>query len=258
VSVPEESIADLYEGLHGTSQAGQIEEAGGLADEPERIARAFAEEVRRFENFHANEPFYPAGTRKALPVQVSEVRKTPQLAAMLWRPPTWPVADHPRLGFRYVDREIASARTTKDASGGRPLSLDLLLANAEDRTPIVGEVKLGGDQNAFYALVQALVHAARLSTPKQRERLRRFYADHFAGEQPAEVVDVYVIVRDAPTAGTRPELFNLAAQLAKQLVDDPQVSQGVRRIACIGARTETEPLVFDALFAFGPGCPNPA
>ena len=48
-----------------------------------------------------------------------------------------------RLGFRYVDREIASARTTKDGSGGRPLSMDLLLANAEDRTPIVGEVKLG-------------------------------------------------------------------------------------------------------------------
>jgi len=134
----------------------------------------------------------------------------------------------------------------------------LLLANAEDRTPIVGEVKLGGDQNAFYALIQALVHAARLSTPKQLERLRRFYADHFAGEQPAGVVDVYVIVRDAPAAGTRPELFKLATKLAEQLVDDAEVSQRVRRIACVAARTEAEPLVFDALFAFGPGCHNPA
>ena len=101
---------------------------------------------------------------------------------MLWRPAAWGVVDHPHLRFRYVDREIASARTTKDSSRGRPLSLDLLLANAEDRTPIVGEVKLGGDQNAFYALIQALVQAARLSTPKQLERLRRFYADHFAGK----------------------------------------------------------------------------
>lgn len=93
--MPEESIADLYEGLHGTSQGAQIENAGELADEAARIGRAFAEEVRRFGNFRANEPFYPAGTRKALPEQVPEVRKTPQLAAMLWRPPAWQVADHP-------------------------------------------------------------------------------------------------------------------------------------------------------------------
>lgn len=162
--------------------------------------------------------------------------------------------NHPELGFRYVDREIASARTTKRGDGGRALSLDLLLANAADRTPIAGEVKLGGDQNVFYALIQALVHAARLATPSQMERLRRFYADHFASDHPAAVVDVYVIVRDAPTAGTRPVLFELATTLAAQLVDVPEVAERVRRITCLAARPEAEPLAFDALFAYGPGC----
>ena len=45
------------------------------------------------------------------------------------------------------------------------------------------------------------------------------------------MVDVYVIVRDAPSAGTRPELFKLASKLAEQLVDEPEVSQRVRRIS---------------------------
>jgi hypothetical protein len=258
VTVPDESVVDLYTGLHGTSQGDQITEAGKLVAEPQRVARAFAEERRRFESFAVNEPFYPAGTRKPLPEHVSESRRTPQLAALLWRPPVWDVVGHPELGFRYVDREIATSRTTKGSDGKRPLSVDLLLANADDRTPIVGELKLGGDQNAFYALIQGLVHAARLASPKQLERLRRFYADHFAREQPSGVVDLYVVLRDAPTAGTRPKLLELANTLAGELTQDAEVTQHVRRIACIAAQTDADPVRFDALFAYGAGCPGPA
>lgn len=54
---PQESIADLYAGLHGTPQGAKIEQATELADKPGRISRAFAEEVRRFGAFRANEPF---------------------------------------------------------------------------------------------------------------------------------------------------------------------------------------------------------
>jgi hypothetical protein len=148
----EESIADLYKSLDGTPQGAQISKACELVGELERVSQAFAEECRRFETFAANEPFYPAGTRKSLPETVSEVRRTPQLAALLWCPPAWEVTDHPELGFRYVDREITTARTTKDVDRSRPLSMDLLLANAEDRTPIVGEVKLGGGTKTRFTL----------------------------------------------------------------------------------------------------------
>lgn len=257
MTVPQGSVVDLYTELHGTSQGDQITEAGKLVKEPGRVARAFAEERHRFESFAANEPFYPAGTRKPLPENVSEVRRTPQLAALLGRPPAWKVVDHPELSFRYVDREIATSRTTKGSDGSRPLSVDLLLANAEDRTPIVGELKLGGDQNAFYALIQGLVHAARLASPRQLQRLRRFYADHFASEQPSDAVDLYVVLHDAPTAGTRAELFELASKLAGELAQDPEVTRHLRRIACIAAQTDADPLCFDALFAFGAGCPGP-
>lgn len=257
MAVPQESVVDLYTGLESTPQGDQITEAGKLVEESGRVARAFAEERRRFEDFAANEPFYPAGTRKPLPQEVPEIRRTPHFAAVLWRPRVWDVVGHGELGFRYVDREIATSRTTKGSDGLRPLSVDLLLANAEDRTPIVGELKLGGDQNAFYALIQGLVHAARLASPRQLQRLQRFYADHFAREEPSGAVDLYVVLRDAPTAGTRPELYELANKLARQLSEDVAITAHVRRIACIAAQTDADPLRFDALFAYGAGCPDP-
>jgi len=102
-----------------------------------------------------------------------------------------------------------------------------------------------------------VVHAARLGSPTQLERLRRFYPDHFA-ERPFGAVDVYVVLRDAPTAGTRPELLELAKNLARELARDTEVRDHVRRIACIAARTGTEPVRFDARFAYGAGCPDRA
>lgn len=47
VTVPNESVVDLYAGLHGTSQGDQITEAAKLVKETGRVARAFAEERRR-------------------------------------------------------------------------------------------------------------------------------------------------------------------------------------------------------------------
>jgi hypothetical protein len=44
--------------------------------------------------------------------------------------------------------------------------------NAGDRTPIVAEVKIGGDANAQLALIQALAAAAQLAPERQRRRLR--------------------------------------------------------------------------------------
>jgi len=93
--------------------------------------------------------------------------------------------------------------------------------------------------------------------PDELERLRRFYPDHFA-ERPFGAVDVYVVLRDAPTAGTRPELLELAKNLARELARDTEVRDHVRRIACIAARTGTEPVRFDARFAYGAGCPDRA
>ena len=84
----------------------------------------------------------------------------------------------PDLAFEYVDRELLLQRTESPAKwengainrgGIRP---DILLADLETRTPIVAELKLRGDMDPFYALVQALAGAAHLATSAQYERMR--------------------------------------------------------------------------------------
>ena len=51
--------------------------------------------------------------------------------------------------------------------------IDLLLVRTDPgpRVPIVCEVKIGGDQNVHYALIQALALAAQLAPVAQRKRL---------------------------------------------------------------------------------------
>ena len=84
----------------------------------------------------------------------------------------------PDLAFEYVDRELLLQRTESPAKwengainrgGIRP---DILLADLETRTPIVAELKLPGDMDPFFALVQALAGAAHLATSAQYERMR--------------------------------------------------------------------------------------
>ena len=64
--------------------------------------------------------------------------------------------------------------------------------NAEDRTPIVAEIKVGADENAELGLIQALAAAAQLSSASQLTRLHRQFKDFFSNEAPS-AVDVYVI-----------------------------------------------------------------
>ncbi len=252
MSESQRSISEIYKGLGDLGQKQQIEKAAQLLRESGVVDEAFAAERVRFDEFLANEAFYPSGTRKPLPRRTKpEVQSTAEFARLLWEPPRWRVEGHPGLDFHYVDREIVTSRTT---GGGEyaPLSMDLLLANAEDRTPIAAELKLGGDQNAFYALIQCLVHAARLSTPNQIGRLRRFYQDHFDVEDGPESLDLYVVLRDHPRAGTRPELLRQAEELAAAvMVDRTAISRAVRQIACISAIVDADPVSFEVEFAAG-------
>jgi hypothetical protein len=81
---------------------------------------------------------------------------------------------------------------------GRQISLEALLVSAEDRTPIVAEIKIGGDQNLEFGLVQALAAAAQLSSEPQLHRLHDQYRNAL-GESAPTRLDVYVIAARAPS-----------------------------------------------------------
>lgn len=138
------------------------------------------------------------------------------------------VAGEPLLDCRYVDRELALG------GGRRGLRLDLLLVNAHDRTPVLAEVKLGADKDAFAALVQLLACASLLSGRAGYERMRNAYpsagfARPAAGAEP--VVDAMVLlVEPRWRASGWVELLAAAREIARAVTADTQASQCMRRI----------------------------
>jgi hypothetical protein len=136
-------------------------------------------------------------------------------------------------------------RTTSPAEwedGTRNLGgirLDVLLADAADRTPVVGELKLPGDMDPFFALIQALACAAHLATPHQYERMRRhLHRGKTALTEPPRLdVDVLFVDPAGHQPGQRPKgrylpALRLAAEaLAPKLLAHDALSQSVRRIA---------------------------
>ncbi len=161
----------------------------------------------------------------------------------------WSVARHPELQFKFVEREIVTSRAERPDKRGKyiagvpPVSADLLLVNAKDATPIVCEVKMGGDQNALFALVQSLAAVAQLTSKPQRERLRAQYAPSF-GETTPKLFDVYVMTYAAPTRGIRPELMTMAQERAEELREARSLKKWVRRIAFVEAVADGDSLKF--------------
>jgi hypothetical protein len=146
----------------------------------------------------------------------------------------------------YVDRELLIQRTTSPAEwedgthnrGG--VRLDVLLAYAANRTPIVGELKLPGDMDPFFALIQALACAAHLATPNQYERMRcHLHRGRLPELSAAPRLDVCVLFVDPPDYDPAqppkgrymPDLKTAAETLAPKLVAEDALAETVRRVA---------------------------
>src|SRR5262249_49078525 len=113
------------------------------------------------------------------------------------------VDGNPHLTADYVDYELSILSTHGDArfddaeqtKAGRALKVDLLLANRQDRTPVLAEVKRGRDKDPFSGLVQLLAYIAHLATPSQYGRLRsQLPAGRFPDREPR--LDGYLLLYD--------------------------------------------------------------
>jgi hypothetical protein len=207
------------------------------------LAEAFAATVEDVGHQKARGAFFPEGTRTSLfelgpRARSKEILDTAHVQSLLGRPPRWEVTDNRSLDFEFVARELtpmssvaAGGRAWLTAAAERPVSLDALLVNAEDRTPIVAEIKVGNDENAELGLIQALTAVAQLSSRWQLARLHRQFEDFFSTE-PA-TLDVYVITAGAPDRGVRPQLAARAHALASQLMSDGALAAWIRRVASL-------------------------
>lgn len=233
-------LVDEYRGLLKLSQSQRLERAEQLIRRPASLAKAFSDSREQFASFdHADEDFYdPVPPRTPLPKKPKGLGSTVEVAARLSGGGPKRVLGDDRLSFNYIDRELVPARTKTGAvfADGKSirsgLRLDLLLANRDDGTPIIGEVKVAQDKDPFFALIQALTHAAYLSTPAQFKRLARVYSNKKI--KVGKNLDVYLLLAQAPAAATYWfELREAARRLAARLIAQESLTDGVRRIAAV-------------------------
>ena len=109
------------------------------------------------------------------------------------------------LAFRYVDRELLLQRTRSPAKwsderkNGGGLRLDILLADEATKTPVAAELKLPGDMDPFFALVQALACAAHLATRNQQRRMcETLPAGSLLTSSDPPSIDVFVLYVNRP------------------------------------------------------------
>lgn len=268
--IPVTDIMRRYQALRKMSQAARLKEAEHLIEHPEELAAEFAASVARFASYsNLKDHFYPPG-RPEHPVS-DELKRTNDLILPLKAQqqvipvdaadrtmqhdagPAVTAVPAPSLGADYVDRELLVQRTTSPAAwedgthnrGG--LRLDVLLADIEDRTPIVGELKMPGDMDPFFALVQGLACAAHLATANQYERMRQHLdLGRFPELADAPRLDVWVLFVDGPDykPGKRlkgkymNDLKSAAETLAPRLLAQDTISSSVRRIAGLGMKRD--------------------
>ena len=157
--------------------------------------------------------------------------------------------------FQYIDYEINPRRTTaskfENGKSGQSSGtgwVDLLLSNANDQTPIVGEIKADTDVNPFFGLIQCLMYAVELSTESQRTRLKEFYKNRFAAGSSGteEVIDIYLFLLRYPEDQVSREFLTLTDQLSARLMADNTLGLGfIRRIVAL-----ENPMAEPALSAF--------
>ena len=227
----------------------RIAEAERLLAHPEKLPMLFDESVQQVENEYRNyQPFHPVGhvfgyAKTGEPHGVG-LNGTVDVAARLAGKDVWDVGGCPRLSFRFIDREVEITRSRPgDPEAKANLSklvVDLFLANAHDRTPILCELKLRRDECAFYALVQLLTQASYATTVSQRERLVLFGSrpdlvlrEALPGQAP--MLDLYILLAEPPVAEPHNAIRPLAIKLSHALIADARISERVGCIAWIEA-----------------------
>lgn len=248
-------LREFYGALHALREQEQTAIAELHAEDPERLIARFAHSVEAVAAYPAIDEAFHGARSEAWKEKAGEpITSTTAFVANLAAGERHEVSRATDLDFEYVDREIFPLRSTEIAVEGRSVrrSVDLLLRD-RDGFPIVGELKVAGDSPTYYALVQALMYAAELSSQSQLRRLVELpdYAFRLPDEgEPG--LSIYLIAFAAPERGKyRTRSFDASKKIVAKLMVDPRVNRVVRRIAYLEASADLgsgSKLAFNQLF----------
>ena len=253
---PATPLRDFYDALHLLKEQEQTALAEAHAEDATLLASRFQQSVETLATRESiGEAFYPPGRKDPLSVaSPREIKSTFDFVARLVRQGgTVKGADH--LSFEYIDREIFPTRTTigTPETRHRRRSLDLLLANVHDRTPVFAELKIRGDRLPYFALVQALMLTSEFLAAPQRGRLGA-HAPGLVWPASPPFADIYVIAYEVPERGKyRERSLRATEKICERLMSDGYVPQQVRRLVYLNTSSVAENLEFERAFGFGQG-----
>lgn len=260
--VPITALRHLYRLLRDfPKEEFQLAVATELNRRPNQLAKLIAESREHFSLYdNREEAFHDRGAEGALTGrrQGSSYLADRLVVDLVAKEHRSVDCQDPTFNFRYVDYDIGTRRTTgSQLENGRPASragtggIDLLLSNAHDQAPIVGEIKADTDVNPFLGLIQCLMYAVELSTEPQRARLCKFYPTRFAEITKSPVIDIYLFLLRYPQDPISQEFLTLTNQLSGNLVADNTLELGfIRRIVALESpMSESHATTFSIAFA---------
>jgi hypothetical protein len=234
--------------------------------DPAILIKDFGESVARFQPYaNVDEPFHDDD--RAAPVAGSGLWKTNditgrmidmgelKLQGRVTRGKSEEVLSD--LGLSYVDREIIAARTaaTPPTQFLQRVALvrhDLLMRSLDGDLPVLGEIKMPADKDAYYALIQLLAAASQLVTPDQHQRLRKQEPDAgFVGATDEPRVDLALVIVDPNRCGQpveptkteqpyQPKFDAIAPRIARLILEQDGIGDYVRRIFRVDVRLDDD------------------
>lgn len=236
-TIPVTKLRNFYDsltklGLTAQTQLCIIKDINN-ADKYKRLIFLYEESKNHFKKYeNIDEPFLPHSLshRKPLPVNVETISNTQDVISILQEKQKRNnkiKVDASAYDFKYLEREVPTCRAThamteegikgKSGSGG----IDFIGFNCNDRLPVLGEIKVQSDQNAFYALIQLLTYLSELSTPNQIDRINK---DNLFKDIPnlTEKASFYLYILSVNTklGGIKNEILTETQRLATRLEKD--------------------------------------
>ncbi len=250
--IPYTELRTFYKMLRSYSSTGfhcAFAEEIARAKNTQKLADQFCRSVKHFESYeNRDEKFYDGANRKKLESSCDKITSTLDAAVQINKTECT-VRGKDELNFLYVDREIVPARTKGGAfeyheSSSHNRSADLLLKNAKDNRPIIGEIKVKADANPFLALIQLLLHAAEMVTQNQVQRLKNSYPDEdFQTEKDdCPGYDLYLVMfgyekhlssNNKSSVKLWEDLLKYTETISQDLVKCKNFRKYVRRIVCL-------------------------
>lgn len=186
ITVPITHLRQFYDVMKLLETATWVNLAQFYSTTPASLERLWTLSRNAFASYHNSDDWGRGKTKElpSVPRFVTAISSTNEFTAYIKQPGN---SCSIGTGYTFVERELNPRRTargvfsnkrpaTKSGTGG----IDVLLKSRETGLPAVGEVKVGNDKNAFFALIQAMTYAVELSTPSQLVRLKTQFRDQFS------------------------------------------------------------------------------